>query len=219
MVKSVKSAKLIKHLYALQNAECCPWSRPLIRLFTNFEPLSPLCYRLTFYVYFSRLIFELIADSDIQAVMESLRPISKVRPTTQIPPQVQTLTSTAGAPKDGASSTGTPIEDFTLPALLRAAESTGYTPRDPQPEGLKVQLFEYQRSTYQWMLDHERDPRGLNALFWERWEWGDADECAEADKAFYYFPLAGELRVTEPPYRTGGLLCEEMGLGSYAVKD
>lgn len=31
----------------------------------------------------------------------------------------------------------------------------------------------------------------------------------------YYFPLAGEFRLSEPPLATGGLLCEEMGLGTY----
>lgn len=29
----------------------------------------------------------------------------------------------------------------------------------------------------------------------------------------WYFPLAGEFRLAAPPHITGGLLCEEMGLG------
>ena len=29
----------------------------------------------------------------------------------------------------------------------------------------------------------------------------------------FYFPEAGELRLERPPHSTGGLLCEEMGLG------
>ncbi|CAN0279362.1 unnamed protein product, partial [Ectocarpus fasciculatus] len=37
-----------------------------------------------------------------------------------------------------------------------------------QPEDLKVDLFPYQQSSCQWMLDHERDARGLNGYFWER---------------------------------------------------
>src|SRR3546814_13457879 len=56
------------------------------------------------------------------------------------------------------------------------------------------------------MLDHEHDPRGLNAYFWEERQWGD-------EGVFYYFPLAGELRLDPPPLTTGGLLSEEMGLG------
>ena len=34
-----------------------------------------------------------------------------------------------------------------------------------------------------------------------------------AEGRFWYFPLAGELRLTEPPLCRGGMLCEEMGLG------
>lgn len=72
-------------------------------------------------------------------------------------------------------------------------------------------MFEYQRSTLQWMLDHERDTHGgLNAYFWETWIYQDA---VGPDDAFYYFPDAGEVRLVKPPFRTGGLLCEEMGLG------
>ncbi|CAN0199206.1 unnamed protein product, partial [Discosporangium mesarthrocarpum] len=36
------------------------------------------------------------------------------------------------------------------------------------PHALKVKLFEYQRSSCQWMLDHEQDPHGLNGYFWEK---------------------------------------------------
>lgn len=72
-------------------------------------------------------------------------------------------------------------------------------------------MFEYQLSTYQWMLDHERDPEGLNGYFWQarKWQDGGNDDAS----SFYYFPLAGELRLFKPSHRTGGLLCEEMGLG------
>ena len=56
-----------------------------------------------------------------------------------------------------------------------------------------------------WMVDMER--KNLNALFWERWEWADGG------LPFYYVPCAGELRLEEPPFTRGGLLCEEMGLG------
>ncbi|CAN0269155.1 unnamed protein product, partial [Hapterophycus canaliculatus] len=58
--------------------------------------------------------------------------------------------------------------DFSLAGILKSAESSGYRVVDPQPADLMVELFQYQRSSCQWMLDHERDPRGLNGYFWER---------------------------------------------------
>jgi hypothetical protein len=39
--------------------------------------------------------------------------------------------------------------EFEVGGLLRAAESEGYAIRDPQPPGLRVSLFEFQRSTLQ----------------------------------------------------------------------
>ncbi|CAM9858108.1 unnamed protein product [Ectocarpus sp. 6 AP-2014] len=97
--------------------------------------------------------------------------------------------------------------DFSLAGILKSAESSGYRVVDPQPADLTVDLFPYQQSSCQWMLDHERDPRGLNGYFWERREWADGGA------PLWYFPLAGEFRLAEPPHITGGLLCEEMGLG------
>lgn len=233
-----------------------PWKRPLIRLYTHAEPVSstssstsshsstPSSWHITFYVYFSRLIFELIADPDIQGLMSRLNPPGCVQPTAKLKeyPAIYTtskctVTTTATAApvapssknkktkkrkngsggggitnssSSGSSSTShNTNSDFTLPGVLRAAESVGYEVRDPPPHGLSVELFEYQRSTYQWMLDHERDEAGLNGYFWEAWEWADGS----AEDAMYYFPLAGELRLFKPPHSTGGLLCEEMGLG------
>ncbi|CAN0505850.1 unnamed protein product, partial [Laminaria digitata] len=58
--------------------------------------------------------------------------------------------------------------DFSLAGVLKVAENSGYLAVDPQPADLKVKLFDYQRSSCQWMLDHERDPHGLNGYFWER---------------------------------------------------
>ena len=99
-------------------------------------------------------------------------------------------------------------------------------------------MLDFQLQTLRWMRDQERAPRGLNGSFWEERRWADAAPPAdddEKDKAsrfslkkkgktekksatsaegrFWYFPLAGELRLAEPPVRRGGMLCEEMGLG------
>jgi SNF2-related domain len=59
------------------------------------------------------------------------------------------------------------------------------------------------------MLDHEHEgPKGgINGHFWEKREWADGGN------ALWYFPLAGEFRLQAPPSTTGGMLCEEMGLG------
>ena len=57
------------------------------------------------------------------------------------------------------------------------------------------------------MLDQENDARGLNSYFWEEWQYPNSE------LPVFYFPLAGEFRLTKVPKSNGGLLCEEMGLG------
>ncbi|CAM9847939.1 unnamed protein product, partial [Phaeothamnion confervicola] len=95
--------------------------------------------------------------------------------------------------------------------LLKACESSGYAIREPQPSEIRPELFDFQRSTVQWMLDRERDEAGINGFFWQRRDWADTAEAGGSP--LYYFPLAGEFRLTRPPLVRGGLLAEEMGLG------
>ena len=78
---------------------------------------------------------------------------------------------------------------------------------------VQVNLFDYQKSTCQWMLDHELDENGLNGQFWEEWEFPNDSGSSESSRFLYYFPIGGEFRFTKPPMARGGLLCEEMGLG------
>jgi hypothetical protein len=70
-----------------------------------------------------------------------------------------------------------------------------------------VPFFADQRQALAWMRDQEARPGGLNAEFWEQRSWADDGS------PYFYFPLAGELRLQTPPVVTGGLLCEQMGLG------
>ena len=52
-----------------------------------------------------------------------------------------------------------------MAGLMKSAESAGYPMSDGQPDRLKVQLYDFQKSTYQWMLDQENAPGGINARF------------------------------------------------------
>ncbi|CAM9883365.1 unnamed protein product [Pylaiella littoralis] len=305
---SEEVSDLLQHIYALQSPQSSPWERPMLRaLSTHVVDLNGLT--VTYYVYTSRLLFELIADPAISGMMKSLEPVAHVTPPAaleeqpvqfistrpsfpgcaSLPPSLRppsdpappataaaaaaaataAATAASNAPGQtliltssnsnssrsggggGGSNRGGPgargderrrssggsgavggggsagagagagggdagvlatvaaqrAYDFSLAGILKSAESSGYRVVDDQPSELKVDLFQYQRSSCQWMLDHERDARGLNGYFWERREWADGGD------PLWYFPLAGEFRLAEPPHITGGLLCEEMGLG------
>jgi hypothetical protein len=84
--------------------------------------------------------------------MDAVTPAGPVEPTAEMKAQPVTFSRTGGE--------GDAAERFTIPGILRAAESEGYAVKDPQAPGLAVTMFEYQRQTHQWMLDHEKDPVG-----------------------------------------------------------
>eukprot|EP00752_Nemacystus_decipiens_P012660 g11214.t1 len=275
---SDEAVELLQHVYALQSPQSSPWGRPMLRALSTHvkdDDGARSGLTITYYVYTSRLLFELIADPAISGMMKSLEPVAHVTPPAVLEEQpVQFISNrpsfrgpppsspgpAPAPPADAAAAVPTRSEDggaagtgsggrragsgkggrgsrsggnsddddgdgngtelgsvetvaaqreydFSLAGILKSAESSGYRIVDPQPADLTVELFQYQRSSCQWMLDHERDPRGLNGYFWERREWADGGA------PLWYFPLAGEFRLAEPPHITGGLLCEEMGLG------
>ena len=196
-------------IWALQSPTSSPWKLPFIRCVSNHQYKKASKgngkLEIKIYVYLTRSLFELIADPAIKTVMDHIEgfPVERI-PVTK-------------SPKQPIMFTKSPLNEeysFTLPGLLKHAESTGYQsvgvfPR--QPEALAVDLFDFQRSTYEWMQDREAEQTGINARFWEELIYRDGGG------SMYYFPLAGEFRLMKPPITTGGLLCEEMGLGKTVI--
>lgn len=156
------SKEIIQHLLALQNPISSQWGRPFIRIISNHsynEEIQQLTVKL--YIYFTRLIFELIADPTIKHLINHIeRKPFNVIPVRRRPRQPILFNSTELDPKN----------KFSLSGLLKHTESKGYTLAETQPSGLSVQLYDFQLSTYQWMLDQENLEGGLNGFFWEVWE-------------------------------------------------
>ena len=195
--------ELLTNLQALSTPKGSPWKCPLIRVVvpcpTRLQGGAQRTLTLTFHVYFGRLLFEMIADPAIAAVMKHITPCSCVEPVVPLQTYPQTLFS-APPPVDE--------DEYSAAALLRGMEHTGYR-EAAQPAGVTLPMFGFQRQALGWMQDQEGRPGGLNAAFWETRRWGDADSKEE----FYYMPLGGELRLVKPPHVTGGMLCLQMGLG------
>jgi len=180
-----------------------PWKMPLARVICRCpEDVGPgNKVTLVFNVYFGRLLFELIACEHIKKVMEHLTPAATVSPVYTPPEHPPVFTSHSTGAADAR-----PGFIFTLPGLLKACEHSGYS-EAPAPSGLLLKMFPFQKQTLSWMMDQENLPGGLNALFWERRQWQGSPDV------WWYFPLAGELRLKPPPLVYGGLLAEQMGLG------
>ena len=219
VVSEPHGPQLIASLAASQHPITSPWGVPLTRcVCVNApEPSDDLAeadsgaVTLTLACYAGRLMFELIACDEIKFVVSHLAPSAPVRhlatPPASHPRAFYVDANAAGGADDARFC-------FTLPGLLAAAVSEGYPPA-PQPPGLALQMLDFQRQTLAWMRNQEAAPRGLNGAFWEERRWADADEVEArgGDGSYWYFPLAGELRLQEPPTSRGGMLCEEMGLG------
>ncbi len=155
------------------------------------------------YVWMTRLIFELIADRAIKTLMDYIaQPPVRFRDVVQPPKCPSLFKSTDMAEHD------TTEYKFSMAGLMKSAESQGYPLARKDPSQLAVTLYDFQKSTYQWMLDQENTPGGINAHFWQEWHYPE-----EVGGSMFYFPEAGELRLQRPPHTSGGLLCEEMGLG------
>lgn len=221
VVSEPHGPQLVASLAASQHPITSPWGVPLTRCVCVNAPeppdekdaddADPGAVTLTLACYAGRLMFELIACDEIKFVVSHLEPSAPTRhpatPPASHPRSFYVDANAAGGADDARFC-------FTLPGLLAAAVSEGYPPA-PQPPGLALEMLDFQRQTLAWMRDQEAAPRGLNGAFWEERRWADADEVEArgGDGSYWYFPLAGELRLQEPPTSRGGMLCEEMGLG------
>ena len=148
-------------------------------------------------VYATRLLFYLIADDAVRALVNALAPAAGVK-RRAAPPPSQRLFATS---RDGATA-----PPFTLDGVMRSAEHCG-GPEAPQPAAIALEMKPYQKQALAWMVDMETVDGGVNALFWETRDFADGG-------SWYYAPDLGEARLEAPPFdMRGGLLNEEMGMG------
>ena len=218
-------------LLALQELQRCDvlWKIPLIRTSCNFD-VQTLCQtilmgtelKVRVHVFFTRLLFEIISDYHLKTLMKHLvQPKESLCLPLRDPPHLshwgELQLQKKERKEENKRLSFTPLaddhladfeSDFTLAGILKCSVSTGYERECKQPEELSLQMLHYQRETVAWMQDMESLEGGLNSLFWEKriWNDGTGDE-------YWYFPMGGELRLQKPPIITGGMLCEEMGMG------
>eukprot|EP00741_Cyanophora_paradoxa_P008377 tig00001304_g8104.t1 len=101
---------------------------------------------------------------------------------------------------------------FKLDALMESVLSEGYR-EEEQPEGLAVELRNYQRQSLAFMLDRERSTTSLAE------DWHTALTLADGQRVLIC-PVTGEVHLEGHPQANfampqarGGILAEEMGLG------
>lgn len=207
-----KDTELIDALYSLTQIGQQPYPAPYIVVLVEREKVLSLkkgSPPLVAQVYVGRLLFELIAYEDTKILFSALIPDRPVLPVAKMPVFDAPLLQRSPSPANE-----TP---FTLSSLLRRAESLTYHPLTPTQRRkveacLSVKLYPFQRQTVRWMIDRENDINSINEYFWEERSFTSSYGNDRVDR-FYYFPRAGELRLSKPPDIRGGMVTEEMGLG------
>jgi hypothetical protein len=209
-----KSSACLDCLLRLATHSASPWDTPLLLAVCSKAHVKSLrkdaTQTLQVDILAGRLLFELLANNDMCFLFQNLDVC--IQPSELATPPTYPATFERSPPCENEDS-------FSFHALLRRAESLGFRDLDEKPckaieQGLRVSLLPFQRQTVQFMLDRENDTRGINDSFWKTYAFTPTS-AADASSAgsFYYFPLAGELRLHQPPFVKGALICEEMGLG------
>lgn len=208
-----KNQDLADSLYSLTLTGTLPYDPPYLVVLAEREHVLALKKKgspLTAQIYVGRLLFELIAYEDTKTVFQYLIPPHPIQPVAKMPEYPATMQRSPRPPDEEQNA-------YTLSGLLRRAESVGYTKlTDAQREKIKssltVQLYPFQEQTVRWMIDKENDPKSINDYFWQEYTFSPSTKNGRKDH-FYYFPKAGELRLSKPPDIRGGMVTEEMGLG------
>lgn len=96
---------------------------------------------------------------------------------------------------------------FSTNVLMERLERPGDMPESPTPPGLEGELRPFQRQSLHFMLQEERNPKGIERHLWHQLD-------LPSGTTLYYSPLMKTITLQPPgPASTGGFLCEEMGLG------
>lgn len=118
-------------IFSLQNPGSSQWKRPFIRVVSNhiFNNKTKKL-KIHFYIYFTRLIFELIADKSIKILMENIENIPvNVIEISKRPKQPILFKSTV------VSDNNNDRHRFSLAGLLKHTENKGYKLALSQPKG------------------------------------------------------------------------------------
>ncbi|CAM9868863.1 unnamed protein product, partial [Phaeothamnion confervicola] len=94
--------EVLESFMALQAPEVSPWKFPLLRLLSVSRKVGKNGLEIVYYVYASRLLFELVADAAIKTIMENLQPVGAVTEPVALAPQpTMFLSAPPGAAADG----------------------------------------------------------------------------------------------------------------------
>ncbi len=106
----------------------------------------------------------------------------------------------------------------TMNGLLQQLENVGHAPAD-QPDGLNVELFDFQRQAVGWALEREQEG-GFERFLWTKLPPGSSEvvnNSRQVPVELYYSPILDQFSKEKPKDTRGGLIAAQMGLGKTVI--
>ena len=100
----------------------------------------------------------------------------------------------------------------TFSGLVQHLENLGHEAA-AQPDGINVDLLDFQKQALGWAIERENNPGGVAAFLWAELPRRVDDFTPGYSGKLYFSPLLDKFSQEMPAVARGGLICETMGLG------
>jgi len=103
-----------------------------------------------------------------------------------------------------------------FPGLMQHLENLGHKAA-PQPEGINVELLDFQKQALGWAIERENNAGGLQSYLWVELPRQANGVRPGYSNKLYFSPVLDMFATQKPSIARGGLICQEMGLGKTCI--
>jgi len=104
----------------------------------------------------------------------------------------------------------------TFPGLMQHLENLGHEAA-PQPEGINVELMDFQKQALAWAIERENTKGGLNSFLWVELPKKAKGVHRGYSSTLWFSPMLDMVTRQRPSTARGGFICEQMGLGKTVI--
>ena len=104
----------------------------------------------------------------------------------------------------------------TFPGLMQHLENLGHEAA-PQPEGINVELMDFQKQALAWAIERENTKGGLNSFLWVELPKKAKGVRRGYSSTLWFSPMLDMVTRQRPSTARGGFICEQMGLGKTVI--
>lgn len=104
----------------------------------------------------------------------------------------------------------------TFPGLMQHLENLGHKAA-PQPDGINVELMDFQKQALSWAIERENTEGGLNSYLWVELPKKVKGVRPGYSHSLWFSPILDMVTNQRPQTARGGFICEQMGLGKTVI--